>query len=363
MAIKVLIVDDSALIRSVLTEIINNQPDMQVVGTAPDPLAAREKIKALNPDVLTLDVEMPKMDGLVFLERLMRLRPMPVVMVSSLTEKSSSITLHALELGAFDFVTKPKLDIRSGLTEYAQELTDKIRGAAKARIIKPFSVNALQHPVNPKNSADVVLPAQHRAFSTTEKIIVVGASTGGTEALKALLVDLPADSPGILITQHMPEAFTKTFAKRLDGLCKIAVKEAEHGERILPGHGYLAPGNRHLLLKRSGANYVTELSDGPPVNRHRPSVDVLFRSTANCAGKNSLGIIMTGMGDDGAAGMLEMHQVGAYTLAQDEQSCVVFGMPKEAIAFGGVDEIVPLQDLSQRLLFWLTSQGKRGFRV
>jgi two-component system chemotaxis response regulator CheB len=221
----------------------------------------------------------------------------------------------------------------------------------------------LQHPLNPKNSADVVLPAQHRAFSTTEKIIVVGASTGGTEALKALLVDLPADSPGILITQHMPEAFTKTFAKRLDGLCKIAVKEAEHGERILPGHGYLAPGNRHLLLKRSGANYVTELSDGPPVNRHRPSVDVLFRSTANCAGKNSLGIIMTGMGDDGAAGMLEMHQVGAYTLAQDEQSCVVFGMPKEAIAFGGVDEIVPLQDLSKRLLFWLTSQGKRGFRV
>ena len=363
MTIKVLIVDDSALIRSVLTEIINKQPDMQVVGTAPDPLVAREKIKALNPDVLTLDVEMPKMDGLVFLERLMRLRPMPVVMVSSLTEKSSSITLHALELGAFDFVTKPKLDIRNGLAEYAEELTDKIRGAAKARIVKPFSASAGQTTVLPKNSADVVLAAEHRTFSTTEKVIVVGASTGGTEALKALLVDLPADSPGILITQHMPEAFTKTFAKRLDGLCKIAVKEAEHGERILPGHGYLAPGNRHLLLKRSGANYMTELSDGPPVNRHRPSVDVLFRSAANCAGKNSIGIIMTGMGDDGAAGMLEMHQAGACTLAQDEQSCVVFGMPKEAIALGGVDEIVPLQDLSRRLLFWLTSQGKRGFRV
>ena len=361
--IKVLIVDDSALIRSVLTEIINKQPDMQVVGTAPDPLVAREKIKALNPDVLTLDVEMPKMDGLVFLERLMRLRPMPVVMVSSLTEKSSSITLHALELGAFDFVTKPKLDIRNGLAEYAEELADKIRGAAKARIVKPFSTSTGHTTVHPKNSADVVLAAEHRTFSTTEKVIVVGASTGGTEALKALLVDLPADSPGILITQHMPEAFTKTFAKRLDGLCKIAVKEAEHGERILPGHGYLAPGNRHLLLKRSGANYMTELSDGPPVNRHRPSVDVLFRSAANCAGKNSIAIIMTGMGDDGAAGMLEMHQAGACTLAQDEQSCVVFGMPKEAIALGGVDEIVPLQELPRRLLFWLTAQGKRGFRV
>jgi two-component system chemotaxis response regulator CheB len=219
------------------------------------------------------------------------------------------------------------------------------------------------NPVQPKNSADVVLASEHRTFSTTEKIILVGASTGGTEALKTLLVDLPADSPGVLITQHMPEAFTKTFAKRLDGLCRIAVKEAEHGERILPGHGYLAPGNRHLLVKRSGANYMTELSDGPPVNRHRPSVDVLFRSAANCAGKNSIGIIMTGMGDDGAVGMLEMHQAGAHTLAQDEQSCVVFGMPKEAIALGGVDEIIPLHELSKRLLAWLHSQGKRGFRV
>jgi two-component system chemotaxis response regulator CheB len=363
MPIKVLIVDDSALIRSLLTEIINKQPDMEVVGTAPDPLVAREKIKALNPDVLTLDVEMPKMDGLVFLEKLMRLRPMPVVMVSSLTEKSSSITLHALELGAFDYVTKPKLDIRNGLQEYAEELTEKIRGAAKARLQKPSfrsTSNILEHQ---KNSADVVLAAEHHTFSTTEKIILLGASTGGTEALKAFLVDMPADCPGILITQHMPEAFTKAFAKRLDSLCKIAVKEAEHGERVLPGHAYLAPGNRHLLLKRSGANYVTGLSDGPPVSRHRPSVDVLFRSAANCAGKNAIGIIMTGMGDDGAAGMLEMHQAGSCTLAQDEQSCVVFGMPKEAIARGGVDEVVPLQDLSRRLSLWLSSQGKRGFRV
>jgi two-component system chemotaxis response regulator CheB len=363
MSIKVLIIDDSALIRSLLTEIINKQPDMEVVGTAPDPLVAREKIKALNPDVLTLDVEMPKMDGLAFLERLMRLRPMPVVMVSSLTEKSSSITLHALELGAFDFVTKPKIDIRNGLQEYAEELTDKIRGAAKARLNRPAVRSGTNLQVQQKNSADVVLAAEHHTFSTTEKIILVGASTGGTEALKVFLVDMPADCPGILITQHMPEAFTKTFAKRLDGLCKIAVKEAEHGERVLPGHAYLAPGNRHLLLKRSGANYVTELSDGPAVSRHRPSVDVLFRSAANCAGKNAIGIIMTGMGDDGAAGMLEMHQAGGYSLAQDEDSCVVFGMPKEAIARGGVDEIVPLQELSRRLFIWLSSQGKRGFRV
>jgi len=363
MPIKVLIIDDSALIRSLLTEIISKQPDMEVVGTAPDPLVAREKIKALNPDVLTLDVEMPKMDGLAFLERLMRLRPMPVVMVSSLTEKSSSITLHALELGAFDFVTKPKIDIRSGLQEYAEELADKIRGAAKARLKKPSSRPAVHLSEQKKNNADVVLAAEHHTFSTTEKVILLGASTGGTEALKAFLVDMPADCPGILITQHMPEAFTKTFAKRLDGLCRIAVKEAEHNERVLPGHAYLAPGNRHLLLKRSGANYVTELSDGPPVNRHRPSVNVLFRSGANCAGKNAIGIIMTGMGDDGADGMLEMHQAGAYTMAQDEESCVVFGMPKEAIARGGVDEVVPLHELSRRLSVWLSSQGKRGFRV
>lgn len=363
MAIKVLVVDDSALIRSLLSEIINRQPDMEVVGTAPDPLVAREKIKALNPDVLTLDVEMPKMDGLDFLERLMRLRPMPVVMVSSLTEKSSSITLHALELGAFDFVTKPKLDISNGMHEYAEELTDKIRGAARARVRAPQARKAVHIPVQHKNSADVVLAAEHHSFATTEKIILLGASTGGTEALRTVLVDMPPDCPGILITQHMPEAFTKTFAKRLDTLCRIAVKEAEDGERILPGHAYLAPGNRHLLLKRSGANYVAGLSDGPPVCRHRPSVDVLFRSAANCAGKNAIGIIMTGMGDDGAAGMLEMHTAGAHTLAQNEESCVVFGMPKEAIARGGVAEIVPLHDISGRLFAWLSSQGKRGFRV
>ncbi len=363
MSIKVLIVDDSALIRSLLTEIINKQPDMEVVGTAPDPLVAREKIKALNPDVLTLDVEMPRMDGLAFLEKLMRLRPMPVVMVSSLTEKSSAITLHALELGAFDYVTKPRLDIQNGLREYAEELTAKIRGAARARIPRMPLRSVAPVQVERKNSADVVLAAEQHTFSTTEKVILLGASTGGTEALRTFLVDMPPDCPAILITQHMPEAFTKTFAKRLDGICRIAVKEAEQGERVLPGHAYLAPGNRHLLLKRSGANYVTELSDGPAVSRHRPSVDVLFRSAANCAGKNAIGIIMTGMGDDGAAGMLEMHRAGACTLAQDEESCVVFGMPKEAIARGGVDDIVPLADMSRRLFMWLSAQGKRGFRV
>lgn len=361
MAIKVLIVDDSALIRSLLTDIIDSQSDMEVVGTAPDPLVARERIKALNPDVLTLDVEMPRMDGLVFLEKLMRLRPMPVLMVSSLTEKSSFLTLRALELGAVDFVTKPKIDISRGMQEYAQEITEKIRTAAKARIRQPPPNVHLS--VKRKNTADVVLPVTHRTFSSTEKVIAIGASTGGTEALKTFLAAMPHDAPGILITQHMPEAFTRTFAQRLNNLCRLSVKEAEHGERVLPGHAYIAPGNRHILLARSGANYVIELSDGPPVSRHRPSVDVLFRSAANCAGKNAVGIIMTGMGDDGAAGMLEMREAGGYTFAQDEKSCVVFGMPKEAIARGGVDEVLPLCEMPRRLFGWLSSQGSRAFRV
>jgi len=363
MAIKVLIVDDSALIRALLSEIINSEPDLEVVGTAPDPLVARERIKALNPDVLTLDVEMPRMDGLVFLEKLMRLRPMPVVMVSSLTEKSCDITLRALELGAFDYVTKPRIDIRSGLLEYAEELTGKIRCAHQSGLKKAGAGRGAAPQTERKYTADAVLPTHHLHFSTTEKVIVVGASTGGTEALKTFLAALPPDCPAILVTQHMPEAFTRAFAARLNGLCSMAVKEAEHGERLLPGHAYIAPGNRHLLLSRSGANYTANLSDGPPVSRHRPSVDVMFRSAANCAGGNCLGIIMTGMGDDGAAGMLELHQVGARTLAQDEESCVVFGMPKEAIARGGVDEVVPLGELAKRLSAWLSAQGKRSFRV
>ncbi|MEN6587946.1 MAG: chemotaxis response regulator protein-glutamate methylesterase [Sulfuricella sp.] len=362
MKIRVLVIDDSALIRSLMKEIINSQPDMEMVGAAPDPLVARDLIKQLNPDVLTLDVEMPRMDGLNFLEKLMRLRPMPVVMVSSLTERGSDITFRALELGAVDFFNKPKMDISQGMQQYAEEITDKIRAAAKAKVRKGAAQSDFS-AVTPRLSADAVLPALSNTITSTEKLIIVGASTGGTEAIKEFLVKLPPDCPGILITQHMPEAFTLSFAQRLDSLCKISVKEAEQGDRVLPGHAYIAPGHSHLLLKRSGANYVCELNQGPPVNRHRPSVDVLFRSAANCAGKNVIGVILTGMGKDGAAGMLEMKRAGAYNFAQDEASCVVFGMPKEAIAAGGVDEVVPLQEMAPKVMKYLASLGSRAFRV
>jgi len=358
MKTKVLIIDDSALIRSILKELINAQDDMEAVGAAPDPIAAREMIKALNPDVLTLDVEMPKMDGLDFLEKLMRLRPMPVVMISSLTEKSSDITFRALELGAVDFVTKPKMDIHQGMQDYGRDITDKIRVAAKAKIKKSSSLR-----VAPSQSADAVLPAVANRIATTEKIIIVGASTGGTEAIKEFLIRMPSDCPGILVTQHMPEAFTKSFAQRLDSLCKIAVKEAVHNERILPGHAYIAPGHSHLLLKRSGANYMTELSQAAPVNRHRPSVDVLFRSAANFAGANAIGVILTGMGKDGALGMKEMKDAGAYNFAQDEASCVVYGMPKEAVLAGGVDESVTLLEMTRKVLAQLATMGDRATRV
>ncbi|MFZ4526986.1 MULTISPECIES: protein-glutamate methylesterase/protein-glutamine glutaminase [Undibacterium] len=357
MKIKVLIVDDSALIRSVMSEIIGSQPDMEVVGVAPDPLVARELIKQTNPDVLTLDVEMPKMDGLDFLERLMRLRPMPVIMVSSLTERGSEITMRALELGAVDFVTKPKLSIQSGMREYADLITEKIRIASKARIRRAAA--ASDHAKVAQES----LPLVRNPLTSSEKLIIIGASTGGTEAIKNFLVQMPSDCPGILITQHMPEGFTRSFAKRLDGLCKISVAEASGGERVLPGHAYIAPGHSHLLLGRSGANYVTQLDTGEPVNRHRPSVDVLFRSAATCAGKNAVGVILTGMGKDGAAGMLEMKNAGAYNFAQDEASCVVFGMPKEAIAAGGTHEVAPLNELPAKVLQYLATHGSRALRV
>lgn len=354
MKIKVLIVDDSALIRGVMSEIISDQPDMEVVGVAPDPIVAREMIKATNPDVLTLDVEMPKMDGLDFLEKLMRLRPMPVVMVSSLTERGSEITLRALELGAVDFVTKPKISIKTGMLEYAALISDKIRAASKARVTA--------RKIQP-DSASVLLPSMGNPLISSEKLIMIGASTGGTEAIKEFLIQMPPDCPGILITQHMPEGFTKSFANRLNGLCKIAVKESEGGERVLPGHAYIAPGHSHMQLTRSGANYMTQLDQGPPVNRHRPSVDVLFNSAARYAGKNAVGVILTGMGKDGAHGMLEMKQAGAQNFAQDEATCVVFGMPREAIAIGAVDEVAAIKDLPGKVINYLAAQGSRSLRV
>lgn len=355
MKIKVLIVDDSALIRGVMKEIINSQPDMEVVGVAPDPLVARDLIKQTNPDVLTLDVEMPKMDGLDFLERLMRLRPMPVVMVSSLTERGSEITMRALELGAVDFVTKPKMSIQSVMLEYTDLIADKIRAASHARV--------KQRSVHPDATAGTQLASLRNPFTSSEKLIIIGASTGGTEAIRAFLTQLPPDCPGILIAQHMPEGFTRSFANRLDKLCRIAVKEAEGNERVLPGHAYLAPGHSHLMLVRSGANYMTRLDQSAPVNRHRPSVDVLFRSAAANAGKNAVGVILTGMGKDGAAGMLEMRNAGAYNLAQDESTCVVFGMPKEAIALGGTHEVAPLHDLPKRVMDHFVAHGDRAMRV
>jgi two-component system chemotaxis response regulator CheB len=354
MKTKVLICDDSALIRSVMTEIVNSQPDMEVVGAAPDPLVARELIKKTNPDVLTLDVEMPRMDGLDFLEKLMRLRPMPVLMVSSLTERGSEITMRALELGAVDFVTKPKISIQSGMREYAELIADKIRATARARI-KPRSIHA--------SSPAPVLPQLRSPLTSSEKLIIIGASTGGTEAIREFLMQMPSDCPGILIAQHMPEGFTSSFARRLDALCRISVSEAAGGERVLPGHAYIAPGHSHLLLARSGANYVTRIEQTPPVNRHRPSVDVLFRSAAQAAGKNAVGVILTGMGKDGAAGMLEMKEAGAHNFAQDEASCVVFGMPREAIALGAAHEIGALGALPGMVLGHLAAQGGRALRV
>lgn len=339
--IKVLVIDDSALIRSVMKEIINSHADLEVVGQAPDPITAREMIKQLNPDVLTLDVEMPRMNGLEFLEKLMRLRPMPVVMVSSLTERGNEVTLKALELGAVDFITKPSIGVIDGMNIQVYEIGEKIRTAARARIHR-HAISST--PVNaPQPLAGSFLP-------TTEKLVFVGSSTGGTEALKELLSRLPATTPGMLITQHMPESFTNSFAQRLNGLSAMTVKEAENNERVLPGHAYIAPGHSHLLVKKSGAYYYTELSKAEPVNRHRPSVDVLFNSAAEVAGPNAVGVIMTGMGKDGAQGMLAMRQAKAYTIAQDEASCVVFGMPKAAIDIGAAMEVAALRDIASRVI-------------
>ncbi|MCQ4347267.1 chemotaxis response regulator protein-glutamate methylesterase [Pseudomonas stutzeri] len=343
--IKVLCVDDSALIRDLLREIINSQPDMEVVAVAADPLMARDLIKLHNPDVLTLDVEMPRMDGLDFLERLMRLRPMPVLMVSSLTQAGSEVTLRALELGALDFIAKPQMGIRHGMLEYSELIAEKIRAAARSR---------------PRQAvAGAPRPAELKApLISSEKLVIIGASTGGTEAIREVLQPLPANSPAILIAQHMPGGFTRSFAERLNRLCNIEVKEAEDGERIIPGHAYIAPGTAHLKVVRSGANYVARLDDGPPVNRHRPSVDVLFSSAAQSAGRNAIGVLLTGMGKDGARGLLEMRQAGAFTFAQDEASCVVFGMPREGIALGGACEVVSLDQMAERILKQVAASGR-----
>ncbi len=355
---KVLIVDDSALMRKLLTEILSADSSIEVVGAAPDPLVAREMIRALDPDVLTLDIEMPKMDGLDFLERLMRLRPMPVVMVSTLTTKGAEAALRALELGAVDLVAKPKLDIVNGLKEYAGEIADKIRMAAGAQVRKAPAIAA-----STSNTPREEPVSTLQRSGATEALIIIGASTGGTEAIKEVLMKMPPGCPGILITQHMPEAFTKSFAARLDGLCKIRVKEGEDGERVLPGHAYIAPGNRHMAVRKSGANYVVALSDDPPVNRHRPSVEVLFKSAAQYVGANAVGVMLTGMGKDGATAMLEMKKAGAHNVAQDEASCVVFGMPKEAIAVGGVDQILPLQSIAGSVLNHVRAGGASRHRI
>jgi len=356
----VVVVDDSALVRSILTEIINRQPDMQCIGAASDPLAAREMIRNLNPDVITLDVEMPKMDGLDFLQRLMRLRPMPVVMVSTLTERGAEVTLKALELGAVDFVAKPKIGVADGIRALAQDITDKIRIAAKAQIrrLPPAPVaGATGGAASATSHAAARPPAPIASLGrlSTEKIIFIGASTGGTEATKDVLINLPADCPAVCITQHMPPGFTRSYAARLDGLCKIRVKEAQDGERILPGHGYIAPGGMHFSVERSGANYIARVQDGDPVNRHKPSVEVLFQSAARVVGQNALGIMLTGMGADGAKAMKVMKDAGAYNLVQDEATCVVFGMPREAINAGAADEVLPLQQIAPRLVERLRS--------
>lgn len=351
--VRVLIVDDSALVRRILSEVLAADSAIEVVGTASDAYVAREKIKQLNPDVLTLDVEMPKMDGVTFLRNLMRLRPMPVVMVSSLTEHGAEVTLDALAVGAVDYLPKPKIDIAATLTDYAEELRAKIRSAAAARV-RPYTGAAAataSAAVVPRLGVDAVLakaPAR-RQFRTTDRIIAIGASTGGTEAIKEVLVQLPADTPGIVITQHIPKAFSTPFARRMDACCQMTVYEAQNGQVILPGHVYIAPGDQHLLVERDGARYVCRLDDGPPVNRHKPSVDVLFRSVAQQAGRNAVGVLLTGMGKDGAVGLKEMREAGSPTIAQDEATSVVWGMPGEAVTIGAAAEVLPLGEVAPRL--------------
>lgn len=337
---RVLIVDDSALMRQLLTQILGSDPEIEVIGTAGDPFAAREAIKALNPDVLTLDVEMPRMDGLTFLEKLMRGHPMPVIMISSLTERGADITLRALALGAVDYIPKPKMDVRNGTIEQSAEIIAKVKAASRAKMRGLATVHAAP--------AQIHTGSFH--ITATHKVVAVGASTGGTEALKDLLSPLPADFPGIVIVQHMPEAYTRQFAGRLDSLCRISVHEAKDEDRILPGHALLAPGGHHMAVVRRGMEYAVRVYRGERVNRHLPSVDVLFSSCARQLGKNALGVLLTGMGADGAKGLLEMRQADAFTIAQDESTSVVFGMPREAILLGAADQVLPLGRIPGALL-------------
>lgn len=383
--IKVLVVDDSSLMRNLLSRMIAAQPDMVVVGSAADAMAAGEMVRDLAPHVMTLDIEMPRVSGLEFLEKLMQKRPMPVVMVSTLTQSGAEATMRALELGAVDFIPKPRLDMQNGqksVAEYALEITDKIRAASKAKprvprlpATPPVLTLVSPRPAAPAPAASAAPAAAagaggsalarliHKGEGTSDRLILIGASTGGTEAIRELLSGLPADMPPILITQHMPAGFTKSFAERLNKYCKLAVKEAEDGERVLPGHAYIAPGSHHLLLKRNGGGFVTSLSDGPPVNRHRPSVEVLFRSGAEAAGPQIIGVMLTGMGRDGAQAMREMRDAGSYNIVQDEASSVVFGMPREAIAAGAANEVAPLSEIAGRVVGQLLKGQARAARA
>ncbi len=350
--IGVLVIDDSALIRKLLTEILNKDPQIEVLDTAADPFIAREKIKKLNPDVLTLDVEMPKMDGITFLRNLMRLRPMPVVMVSTMTEQGAEVTLEALELGAVDYVTKPKIDVVDSMDDYAVEIIEKVKIASKARV-RSIKDRIKPEKVEPKLSADAIIEKKEGGKShlkTTEKIIAIGASTGGTEAIREVLERMPAGSPGMVITQHIPVTFSASFASRMDSVSALTVVEARDGDQIIPGHAFIAPGDKHLMVERSGARYYCRLNDGPPVNRHIPSVDVLFRSVAQNVGPNAIGVMLTGMGADGARGMLEMKNNGATNIAQDEKTSVVWGMPGEAVKIGAVDKELPLEKIAGKLI-------------
>lgn len=349
--IRVLVVDDSAVVRQTLSSILNSDSKIEVIGTASDPFFAAKKISLQVPDVITLDVEMPRMDGLTFLKKIMSQHPIPVVIISSLTTKGTETGLKALEYGAVEIITKPQMNTKEFIKESKIRICDAVKAAVQAKISrKSYQPKLAQttFKVEPKYSADAILQPSRNAsmIKTTELVVAVGASTGGTEALRIFLESLPVDVPGIIIVQHMPEHFTRSFAERLDSICKISVKEAKNGDTVMRGKALIAPGNNHMLLKRSGARYYVEVRQGPLVNRHRPSVDVLFRSTAKYAGKNAIGIIMTGMGDDGAHGLLEMKEAGAFTIAQDEKSCVVFGMPKEAIAINAATKIESLEKIS-----------------